>query len=275
MGKTVTTYLVDGDPKGTRYAFISNKICQMFVVPRSSMDYLEKQKKLQKPAFYILIGEDEIGKPQAYIGETENFKERVKDHDQKKAFWQKALIFVSKDADMTKTDVQYLEYLAVQQAKESNRYNLNENNQTPKEPNLPEYQKDAMDEFFEDIKFLTSFIGIGIFEKVQINKKIPLFSFNRRGACAYGVYDGNGFTVLRGSVLSKDVVQSCKTVERRISIVNDYSGLNENGNPVLTSDISFSSPSTAASICGGCSSNGWLDWKNEEGCTLDEIYRKK
>ena len=38
MGKTVTTYLVDGDPKGTRYAFISNKICQMFVVPRSNLD---------------------------------------------------------------------------------------------------------------------------------------------------------------------------------------------------------------------------------------------
>ena len=24
MGKTVTTYLIDGDPKGTQYAFISN-----------------------------------------------------------------------------------------------------------------------------------------------------------------------------------------------------------------------------------------------------------
>ncbi len=126
MGKTVTTYLVDGDPKGTRYAFISNKICQMFVVPRSNLDYLDKQKKLHKPAFYILIGEDEMAKPQAYIGETENFRERVKDHDQKKTFWQKALIFVSKDADMTKTDVQYLEFLAVQQAKHINRYGLQE-----------------------------------------------------------------------------------------------------------------------------------------------------
>ena len=24
MGKTVTTYLIDGDPKGTQYVFISN-----------------------------------------------------------------------------------------------------------------------------------------------------------------------------------------------------------------------------------------------------------
>ena len=34
---------------------------------------------------YILLGEDEKTKPKAYIGETENFKERVKDHDSKKA----------------------------------------------------------------------------------------------------------------------------------------------------------------------------------------------
>jgi len=274
MGKTVTTYLVDGDPKGTRYAFISNKICQMFVVPRSNLDYLDKQKKLHKPAFYILIGEDEMAKPQAYIGETENFKERVKDHDQKKAFWQKALIFVSKDADMTKTDVQYLEYIAVQQTKHINRYGLQENKQTPKEPNLPEYQKDAMDEFFEDIKFLTSFIGISIFETAPVNQ-LPVFHFKRRGANARGVYDGNGFTVLRESVLSKDAVSSCHTIERRDMIIKDYSQINENGNPVLTSDISFSSPSTVASICGGCSSNGWIDWKNDKGQTLDEVYRKK
>ena len=274
MGKTVTTYLVNGDPKGTRYAFISNKICQMFVVPRSNLDYLDKQKKLHKPAFYILIGEDEMAKPQAYIGETENFRERVKDHDQRKTFWQKALIFVSKDADMTKTDVQYLEYLAVQQAKQINRYSIQENKQTPKEPNLPEYQKDAMDEFFEDIKFLTSFIGISIFETASVNQ-LPVFHFKRRGANARGVYDGNGFTVLRESVLSKDAVSSCHAIARRDMIIKDYSQINDNGNPVLTSDISFSSPSTAASICGGCSSNGWVEWKNDKGQTLDEIYRNK
>lgn len=86
MGKTVTTYLIDGDPQGIQYAFISNKIFQMFVIPRSNLAYLNEQEKLHKPAFYILIGEDESTKPQAYIGETENFRERVKDHDNKSCF---------------------------------------------------------------------------------------------------------------------------------------------------------------------------------------------
>mgnify|MGYP006864371195 CR=1 FL=1 len=88
-----------------------------------------------------MLGEDEDTKPKAYIGETENFCEIVKDHDSKKTFWQKALIFVSKDADMTKADVQYLEYKAIKEAKEVNAFVLNENKQTPKVPNLPEYHK--------------------------------------------------------------------------------------------------------------------------------------
>lgn len=41
MGKTVTTYLIDGDPKGTQYAFISNKICQMFVLGRPSNGWMD------------------------------------------------------------------------------------------------------------------------------------------------------------------------------------------------------------------------------------------
>lgn len=191
MGKTVTTYLIDGDPKGTQYAFISNKICQMFVVPRSNLSYLNTQEKLQKPAFYILLGEDEATKPQAYIGETENFRERVKDHDNKKSFWQKALIFVSKDADMTKADVQYLEHKAIAEAKKANTFVLSDNKQTPKAPNLPEYRQDSMDEFFDDAKFLASFIGCNIFEISQPKATENLFYIKGRGCEAKGFYSSN------------------------------------------------------------------------------------
>jgi predicted GIY-YIG superfamily endonuclease len=100
------------------------------MIPRSNLTILNVRDELQTPAFYILLGEDESMQPKAYIGETENFRERVKDHDSKKAFWQKALIFISKDAAMTKADVQYLEHRAIAVAKESNNFVLNENKQT-------------------------------------------------------------------------------------------------------------------------------------------------
>ena len=177
MGKTVTTYLIDGDPKGTQYVFISNKICQMYVIPRSNLSILNVRQELQTPAFYILLGEDETTKPKAYIGETENFRERVKDHDSKKAFWQKALLFISKDAAMTKADVQYLEYRAIAEAKISNTFVLNENKQTPKAPNLPEYRKDDMEGFFEDVKFLTSFIGCNIFDVAKPKEEHLFYTY--------------------------------------------------------------------------------------------------
>ena len=47
---------------------------------------------------------------------------------------------------MTKADVQYLKHRTI-----TNTFVLNQNKQIPKDPNLPEYQKDAMDEFFEDV----------------------------------------------------------------------------------------------------------------------------
>lgn len=273
MGKTVTTYLIDGDPKGTQYAFISNKICQMFVVPRSNLSYLNTQEKLQKPAFYILLGEDEDTKPKAYIGETENFCERVKDHDSKKTFWQKALIFVSKDADMTKADVQYLEYKAIKEAKEVNAFVLNENKQTPKVPNLPEYQQDSMDEFFEDVKFLTSFIGCNIFEQSQ-PKSEHLFYAKGRGCEAVGFYSSNGFTVLKGSVIAQTTVPSLSWKEKRELLLKEYTAM-EDDKLIMTSDKVFSSPSAAADFCIGRPSNGWTEWKDKDGNTLDSVYRKQ
>lgn len=273
MGKTITTYLIDGDPKGTQYSFISNKICQMFVVPRSNLSYLNKQEKLQKPAFYILIGEDESTKPQAYIGETENFRERVRDHDNKKEFWQKALIFVSKDEDITKTDVQYLEYKAIAEAKKANTFVLSENKQIPKAPNLPEHQRDAMDEFFEDIKFLTSFMGCNIFDISQ-PKEEHLFYTNGRGCRAKGFYSSSGFTVLKGSILANSCVPSFNWKEKREKLIKEYATF-ENENWVMNSDKIFSSPSTAADFCIGSSNNGWLVWKDKNGNTLDSVYRKQ
>ena len=273
MGKTVTTYLIDGDPKGTQYVFISNKICQMYVIPRSNLSILNERPELQTPAFYILLGEDESTKPKAYIGETENFRERVKDHDSKKEFWQKALIFIAKDAAMTKADVQYLEHKAIAEAKASNTFVLNENKQTPKAPNLPEYRKDDMDGFFEDVKFLTSFIGCNIFDVVRTKEK-HLFYTKGRGCDAKGFYDADGFTVLKGSIVAKSSTPSFTWKEKREQLLKEYTSMNGE-KLVLESDKTFSSPSTASAFVLGRQSNGWSDWKDKDGQTLDAVYRKQ
>lgn len=273
MGKTITTYLIDGDPKGAQYVLISNKICKMVIVSRANLSIVNQREELQTPAFYILLGEDDAMKPEAYIGETENFKERVRDHDSKKTFWQKALVFVSSNGAMTKADVQYLEYLAMSEAKKANRFSLDGNKQTPKAPNLPEHQQDSMDEFFEDIKFMASFIGCNIFDVVKAQDK-HLFYTTARGCNASGFYDVSGFTVLKGSVIANESVPSMAWKDKREALLNEYTQ-KENNKSILLADKTFSSPSTAAIFCLGRNTNGWEIWKDKDGQTLDSVYRKQ
>jgi hypothetical protein len=180
---------------------------------------------------------------------------------------------VSKDADMTKADVQYLEHKAIAEAKKANAFVLSDNKQTPKAPNLPEYQQDSMDEFFEDVKFLASFIGCSIFEVSQ-PKVEHIFYTKGRGCYAKGFYSSNGFTVLKGSVIATTTVPSLKWSDKRNSLVSKYTTIDD-GKLVMTSDKTFTSPSTAADFCIGSSNNGWLVWKDKDGNTLDSVYRKQ
>lgn len=69
MGKTITTYFIDGTPQGPRMVYVSNKNCMAIVVPRSKMADILNRKELQKYALYILMGESDEGETKAYIGE--------------------------------------------------------------------------------------------------------------------------------------------------------------------------------------------------------------
>ena len=165
MGKTITTYLIDGTPQGPRMVYVSNKNCMAIVVPRSKMAEILNRKELQKYALYILLGESDEGEPKAYIGETNNFSKRIKDHEQKKGFWSKALVFISQnESQIDKADVLYLEAKAIALALHNKQYLLDENKQNPDLPVLPEHKRDPDDELFEDSIFRASFIGGNIFE---------------------------------------------------------------------------------------------------------------
>ena len=42
----------------------------------------------------------------------------------------------------------------------------------------------------------------------------------------------------------------------------------------FSEDYIFSSPSTAAMVIQGRTANGWIDWKDKHGKTLDALKRK-
>lgn len=270
MGKTITTYLIDGTPQGPRMVYVSNKNCMATVVPRSKMGDVLSRKELQKYALYILLGETDEGEPKAYIGETNNFSKRVRDHDQKKDFWSKALVFTSQnESQIDKADVLYLEAKAISLALKNKQYILDENKQNPDLPFLPEHKRDPDDEFFEDIVFLASFIGCNIFEEPSRKRGRHTLSLHLsgRGADARAVYDENGLTVLAGSVVAADCTNSCPSPEKRMRLIGELTE-HIDGKRVLKLNKRFDSPSAASVFCLGRSSNGWAEWHDTKGTTL-------
>lgn len=280
MGKTITTYLIDGTPQGPRTVFISNKNLMALEVPRIKLASVMDRKEFKRCALYILIGESEYGEPKAYIGETNNFSNRVKNHEKNKDFWSKALVFVSQnDSQIDKADVQYLEAKAIRLADECKQFVLDENKQLPELPVLPEHKRDPDDEFFEDVVFVTSFTGCNIFEKAESksskgSKEEHLFYITGRGAKATAVYNDSGMVVLAGSILASGSTPSFKGADKRAKMIKECAQI-ENGNVVLKMNRQFSSPSGAACFCIGNSSNGMELWKDKNGVQLKEYLSKQ
>ena len=271
MGKTITTHFLEGTPKGIQSIQVSNKTIMAYIIPRAELKKCSTLTELRSPSLYVLFGEDIDNKSKAYIGESDNFLERVIDHNRKKEFWDKALVFTSMAGTLNKADIMYLEYVSLALAKDISNYDLSENKQNPKKPTLQRHSIDTMNDFFEDVKFITEFVGYPIFRVIE-KESVELFFTNSRKTNAKGFYDENGFTVLKGSKIAKDVVPSYNNPEKRKLITEEITELIDD-KLVLTKDKTFSSPSTAADFCLGRSSNGWLLWKNENGKTLDEVFR--
>lgn len=160
-GKTVRTFLVDGDPKGIKIVSTLNKICAAILVPRAKLCDAAAIKKLAFPAVYILLDED--GK-QVCVGAASNFLNAIEERDVQKDFWKIALVFISRDEEqeLSCVDTEYLKYLALNHI--SAGFTLYEQSAVQAH-GLQEDEKAAIDEFFDDMKFLTSSLGYDVFDQ--------------------------------------------------------------------------------------------------------------
>ncbi|MGA1226087.1 MAG: GIY-YIG nuclease family protein [Tamlana sp.] len=216
-------------------------------------------------------------KPIVYIGEAEHCLERLKQHNRTKEFWNYAVVMISKIIAFTKSHAKYLEHIAVEQAKESNRYE-NENLITPNKPFVTESMEADLLDSFDTIKILLSTLGFPVYDKIgkeQITTKELLF-LNGRNIKAEGDLIDDGFVVFRGSQLKKETVPSCHEylINLRQKLLNNEIIIDKNGIYQFAQDYVFNSPSTAGGGVLGRSTNGWTKWRNKDGITLDELKRK-
>ncbi|NBV06805.1 MAG: GIY-YIG nuclease family protein [Proteobacteria bacterium] len=279
--KTIEIFLPDGDPKSIKTASITSRIVEATYIPRSKVDLAKIRENLNSPAVYILAtSSQDHSKPEVYIGETENFIQRLNTHNARMDFWDYAISFTSKTGFFTKTHVKYLEWLFYQNAAKANRCKLHNSEQSkPRKPHLSESVEADLIDNFETISILVSVLGLNLFQEVAQEKKDDLVfeCKNNKGQFGQGKYNEEGFVIFKGA---KCAIELSKTFQEssppsiRNTLIQDKILLRKGEHYELQEDFIFSSPSTAAQIVLGSPANGWNSWKLKDGKTLDEIYRK-
>ncbi len=123
FGSSIRIFLTDGTVTGIKMAELVNKTIQSISCPRRRVGELSQLQESQKPGVYFLFGQDEeTGDNKVYIGETENVYARLQNHVSNKEFWNEVIFFVSKDENLTKSHIRFLESRLVQIARSTKRY---------------------------------------------------------------------------------------------------------------------------------------------------------
>lgn len=291
FGKSIRLYLVDGSPVGLMTAEIMNWTGHVLVAPRSKLAEALHREEADRTGIYFLVGENPANPMQTavYVGETDVISDRLRNHekDASKDFWTKACLITSKDTNLTKAHVRYLEARFLELLKQVNKVAVL-NDKTPSKKALPESDIADMEFFISQIQLILPVVGFDFLRptlstlagdapdsQTQESFQTEFILYNaKNGQKARAVEIGNSFVVLKGSLaLAKsDYAQNGYALLRESLIADCSLVVSDNPNfLIFAKDVAFSSPSAAAAIINNRSSNGRIEWRlAATGQTLKE-----
>ena len=272
--KKLETIYYNGQPDGIRSIRRHLSTITTYVIPRPLLSEAKKISAITRPGIYYLINENDENKiAQIYIGQTRNGIARLDDHNRSKDFWNKAIMFLADNKTFSLDMISGLEEYAILKAHESKRYKV-ENSVSPKYE-IDEYDLPSIEEVYDEIQFIMATLGYKMDDAKQYNDNREIFHTTRNGILAYGVYMGDKFQVLEGSQIN---LAKSATLEKynkqRVELQASGDIVMQNGSNILKITLEFNTPSGASDFILGGSTNGWVEWKNTNGKTLDEIFRK-
>lgn len=276
FGKTIKIFLIDGEPNGRMSCELSNWSGKAYKIPRIKIKDCSDREDLKSTGVYLLFGKDDTGRDQVYIGEAESILKRLNQQLTQKDFWNEAIVFISKDENLNKAHIKYLENRLHDIAKSANRYTL-DNSIIPTQSSISESDRAEMEEFIEYIKMLVNTLGHKVFDEKREfkpkQKQELFFIKSARGADGQGEPTSDGFVVFKNSKAAATIVNSMTPnfINYRQKLINEGVLVYREEYLEFSDDYIFSSPSTAAVMVMGRNANGLTEWKNKDGKTLKEF----
>lgn len=272
-GKTIRIFLADGEPSGILLAEISNWTGKVLVAPRSQLDQLGKREEARRTGVYLLVGPDpdQPSRALAYIGEGDNVFKRLLSHNKNEAkdFWERTVVIVSKDENLTKSHVRYLECRLIKLAQDAHRARLT-NDTAPEPTKLPESDEADMEFFLGQVQLILPVLGFDLTQPKPTAESAkakgeasPIFVLHKVGASAKAQELDGQFVVFAGSTARRKGVPSWQSYRSLREKIVAEGSLVESDDPACLrfgEDVAFSSPSAAASVVMARAANGRKNW---------------
>jgi len=265
-----TIFYEDDDKQGLRV----DELDYLFLVdlPRNiindSLNQLEINQidLLNNAGIYFLIN-DEI--KDIYIGKSAYLFQRCDTHDvDKKKKFNRIIYFVNTNKlDSTKID--YLEWYFINLFINDNSnllYSLTNKNKRSKEPYIDDYTKDEIYKIIDKILIFLKYKNIILFSKQVIKNDDNVFS-----------YEGTIFPSFELISNMEDIDQKSREInEKRIKEFEKLQKISKREDDCWETleNIIIGYPTTASKLVNWKkTANGWKDYKNKDGKTLDSVYR--
>jgi len=272
-GRSIRIFLADGTPQGIRTAEVGNWTGLALVGPRTDLARLGARKELARTGVYLLVGRSEQSDAAIYVGEGDEVWSRLKSHhaDADKDWWTWAVVFVSKDDNLTKAHVRWLEARLVAEIAKAKRAEL-KNGTTPVGGGLPEADTADMETFYENIRLVVPVLGVDVFSveapagpgaEPSDELRLELRWEAAHAECV--VRDGQLVVVAQSTARVKEVESLGKgTRELRKKLLSSGVLEPDPGDATLlrfAQEYAFDSPSAAAGAVTGTGLNGRVHWK--------------
>jgi hypothetical protein len=271
---SIRIFLPDGVPDGLRLVEKSNWSGLGIVCPRSLLGESKSRAEFARTGVYVLVGESETsGLPTVYVGESDSIRPRLEQHASKKDFWTAVTFFVSKDDNLNKAHVQYLESRLVGLASEAKRCVL-DNGNVPAPPSLSEADRADAEGFLDEMLLCFPIVGLDVFDQpaAPASGATRLYLVGDMTE-AEGYEVGGEFVVCAGSKgRLKDTASFHQSLrQKRLGLIDQQVLQVEGEQYVFVQDYAFQSPSTAAAVTLGRNANGRVEWKDGAGRTLKTL----
>lgn len=163
--KTIKLLLSNGSLSGLLVAELLKWDGILFSSPRESYHLLSNEPESKFWGVYLLVSEDKV-----YIGQANDLLRRIGEHDKSKDWWEKVVLFTTKDNSLNRSDIDYLENKLIDIAKITGTLEMN-NVQSGNSPKVSRYRETELKDFLDGALLLLELIGIKVFTKHIIKTK--------------------------------------------------------------------------------------------------------